>query len=250
MGAESRDLKLTYANIEWLTDWLTHWHMMLGCWMSVARPFALCRKRCRWPNKMKVKNCVHVNTSHISVMPRNRTTNRLAPPVSTSFSLSPSRLVWLLQLALPCISDILLIEQATGRGNRLWQLATGERQQWRTQCIHAASPEMQIFNNISFFSSLPCCQCVFYLFSLGFTNTEYSNLKLTSCMWTEHSTNIGLLFKYTWRVPVPLFVFVFVAFSYSQAYPVCSTHSIEYMIEYECTPDPQTERLTHKTTDW
>lgn len=24
----SRDLKLTYANIDWLTDWLTHWHMM------------------------------------------------------------------------------------------------------------------------------------------------------------------------------------------------------------------------------
>lgn len=79
-----------------LTDWLTDWHidtwcwmdaewMLNGCWMlSVARPFALCRK----PNKMKVKNCVHVNTSHISVMPRNRTTNRLAPPVTTSFSRS------------------------------------------------------------------------------------------------------------------------------------------------------------------
>lgn len=95
-AATAADAEIWNWLMQTLTDWLTDWHidtwcwmdaewMLNGCWMlSMARPFALCRK----PNKMKVKNCVHVNTSHISVMPRNRTTNRLAPPVTTSFSRS------------------------------------------------------------------------------------------------------------------------------------------------------------------
>jgi len=185
----------TYANIASrltrLTDWLTYWHMMFGMsvvWLAVC----IVQKALSMPNKMKVKNCVHVNTSHISVMPRNQTTNRLGPAVSTSFSqclfflfffifflfffsffclcfwnclclsyclslmlLCLSYWLWLWPwfCCLQCISDILLIEEATATLTHT------------IRCIHKHSPsypppflafrfispfKMQIFNNIFF----------------------------------------------------------------------------------------------------
>lgn len=110
---------------------------MSGCWMlSVARPFALCRKRCRWPNKMKVKNCVHVNTSHISVMPRNRTTNRLAPPVSTSFSSvsPPLTCNWLCNAFLTFYWLSRQLAVATDCGN--WQQASGNSDAHNASMLH------------------------------------------------------------------------------------------------------------------
>lgn len=91
-GAIARDLKpykdlckhcQSVDSTDWLTDILTHDFWDVGCvWLAVC----IVQKALSVPNKMKVKNCVHVNTSHISVMPRNQTTNRLGPAVSTSFS--------------------------------------------------------------------------------------------------------------------------------------------------------------------
>jgi len=68
----------TYANTDWLTDILTQACCWLDDWMT-GRP----TDGGFQPTKMKVKNCVHVNTSHISVMPRNQPTqtkpNRTKP---------------------------------------------------------------------------------------------------------------------------------------------------------------------------
>lgn len=75
-------------------------------------------------------------------------------------------------------------------------------------------------------------------------------------MNTEHSTNIGLLFKHTWRVPVPLFVlvfvfvFVFVAMS-SLRYAMHWIHDWIWMHAWstERLTDRQIERTAGGQTD-
>lgn len=172
MQQQARELKLTYANIDWLTDWLTHWHMMLyvagNDGASSSPPFALCRKRWRWPNKMKVKNCVHVNTSYISVMPRNRTTNRLAPPVTTSFRLTHSPPSCLLPAA---FSNAFLTfywlsrQLAAISGN--WQLVTGN---WQLATMHP--PKCKYLTTFLcrpscfYLFSFSLCVCVFYQYEI------------------------------------------------------------------------------------
>lgn len=144
--------------------------MLNGCWMDVECCRWLVRLHCaesptKWKSRtvsMSIQaiyqSCLEIGQPIDSL--RQSLRHSLAPSFSPSLSLSLAMHFWH------------FIDWA---GNWLWQLATGERQ----QCIRAASPEMQIFNNISLLS--PCvCVCVFYLFSL-----EYSNLKLTSCMWTQ-----------------------------------------------------------------
>lgn len=228
-----------------LSDWLTDWHIDTWCWDVGCR--WLVRLHCAesavdGPTKWKSR------TVSMSIQAIYQSCLEIGQPIdslrqSVRHSVSPP-LAWFGYCNWLCHAFLTFywlsrqLAEATDCGN--WQQASGNSDAHNASMLHPLKCKYLT----TFLSSRPC------LAGLGFTNTEYSNLKLTSCMWTEHSTNIGLLFKYTWRVPVPLFVFVFVAFSYSQAYPVCSTHSIEYMIEYECTPDPQTERLTHKTTDW
>jgi len=77
----------TYANTDWLTDILTQACCWLDDWMT-GRP----TDGGFQPTKMKVKNCVHVNTSHISVMPRNQPTqtkpNRTVPNQAVSTSVT------------------------------------------------------------------------------------------------------------------------------------------------------------------